>query len=102
MYMRMITFRLKKDVDQADAMSVYEDMVTILREQNGFKGCGLLFDEEARTAISLTYWADEGCAGDAGERILPLLFERTEDLAEHPPEITGYHVLDHQLGAGHS
>ena len=97
MYMRMITFRLKEGIEQATAMSVYDSMVAILRGQAGFRGCGLLFDEQAGTAISLTYWADEGCAGDAGERILPLLFERTGELAEQPPEITGYHVLDHQL-----
>jgi hypothetical protein len=93
----MITFHLRCDVDKDGAISIYDDIVADLKQQNGFQGSALLFDEEARTALSLTYWSDEECAGIAGEHILPVLFERTAELSERPPEIAGYHVLDHQL-----
>jgi hypothetical protein len=96
-YLRMITFHLRHDVDRREASSVYDDIVAELKHQNGFQGSALLVDEEARTAVSLTYWSDEECAGSAGELILPVLFDRTAEISERPPEIAGYVVLDHQL-----
>lgn len=100
MYVRMITYHMKPDVTRDVATTTYNDILGTLREQNGFQGSALLLDEEARTAISLTYWLDEGCAGKAGERLLPTLFERTTDLSDRPPEITGYELVDHHLKGG--
>jgi hypothetical protein len=97
MYMRMITYHLKDDVAQNVASSVYDDIVAELKQQDGFQGSALLFDEDVGTAVSLSYWSDAECAGIAGEHILPVLFERTSELSDRPPEIAGYHVLDHHL-----
>lgn len=97
MYVRMITFHLKHDVDKTGASSVYVEIIDELKQQNGFQGSALLVDEAGRIAVSLTYWSDEECAGIAGERILPVLFERTAEISERPPEVAGYLVLDHQL-----
>ncbi len=97
MYVRMITYHMKPEVGRDVASSTYNEILDTVRKQNGFQGSALLLDEEARTAISLTYWLDEGCAGKAGENLLPILFERTTELSDRPPEITGYDVIDHRL-----
>lgn len=100
MYVRMITYHMKPDVSRDVVTTTYDNILGTLREQNGFQGSALLLDEDARTAISLTYWHDEGCAGKAGEQLLPTLFERTSDLSDRPPEITGYELIDHHLQSG--
>lgn len=97
MYVRMITYHLRQDVTKDTASSTYNDIVEHLSDERGFQGSALLLDEEAGTAISLTYWSDEECAGEAGTHLLPMLFERTGDLTDRAPEITGYHVLDHKM-----
>ena len=97
MYVRMITYHLMTDVGKQKVSNAYDEIVTFLGKQNGFQGSALLFDEEAQTAILLTYWSDDECAGNAGETLLPILFERSPELSEQPPEITGYHVLDLRL-----
>lgn len=100
MYMRMITYHVRPDIEHAQAEEVYEDIVRVLKEQEGFQGSALLLNEDVSMAISMTYWDDEACAGEAGERVLPILYARTQELSDGPPEISGYHVLDHQLMPG--
>lgn len=100
MYVRMITYHLKPDVSRKVVTTTYDDILGMMRDQNGFEGSALLLDEEARRVISLTYWLDEGCAGRAGEYLLPTLFERTTDLSDRPPQITGYELVDHDLKSG--
>lgn len=100
MYVRMISYRLMPDIGKDRVTDAYDEIVEVLESQNGFQGSALLFDEEAQTAILLTYWTDDECAGRAGESLLPTLFERSPELSDQPPEITGYHVLDHQFQAG--
>ena len=97
MYVRMMTYHMKPDVERSAVTATYNEILGTLRQENGFQGSALLLDEAARTAISLTYWSDEACAGKAGENLLPTLFKRTTDLSERPPEITGYELVDHRL-----
>jgi hypothetical protein len=97
MYMRMITYHVMPDVEHGQSEQMYEDVVRFLKEQEGFEGSSLLLNEDASVAIVMTYWDDETCAGIAGEKVLPILFECSAHLSEGPPEISGFHVLDHHL-----
>ena len=97
MYVRLVTYHMNDRVTRDDASTTYNQIVSVLREENGYQGSTLMIDEVARTAVSLTYWKDEGCAARAGERVLPMLFERATELTDRAPEISGYHVVEHNL-----
>lgn len=100
MYARMLSVRLAPGCERGRVNTGYKDIVSLLKEQNGFQGSVLLLDEDARTAVVMTYWLDEKCAGEAGEAALPALFSHMARLTDWPPEITGYHVLDHHISSG--
>ena len=100
MYARMLSVRLAAECERDQVNSGYEDIVALLRKQNGFRGSVLLHDKDARTAVVMTYWLDEECAGEAGEAALPALYSHMAGLTDWPPEITGYEVLDHHISSG--
>jgi heme-degrading monooxygenase HmoA len=99
MYARMLSVRLAPGCERDHVNTGYEDIVSLLRKQNGFRGSVLLLDEDARTAVVMTYWLDEECAGEAGEVALPALYSHMAGITDWPPEITGYQVLDHHISS---
>ena len=96
MYVRLITYHVKPSVTGALASSIYDELLSVMKPLAGFQGMSLLLNEEARTAMSLSYWEDQDSATVAGPVILPLLMGRVESLVDRPPEVFGFDLVKHE------
>ena len=93
MYVRLITFHVKPGVTTDRAAAVYDALFAQMRAYRGFRGMAGLMNDAAAQAVSLSYWQDEACAAEAGEKSLPVLMEQVHELVDRPPEISGYEVV---------
>lgn len=97
MYIRLITYHVKPWVTREHAMTIYEEMLNVMRSLPGFEGMSLLLNEDARNAVSLSYWRDQESATEAGTKILPLLMGRTVELVDRPPEVFGFDLVSQEM-----
>jgi heme-degrading monooxygenase HmoA len=93
MYVRVITFHVRPDVTRNHASAVYDALLAQMRDLRGFQGMAALINEEARKAVSLTYWEDQESATAAGVMSLPIVMEKVQNLVDRPPEVSGYQIV---------
>jgi heme-degrading monooxygenase HmoA len=97
MYVRLITFHTRPSATKDHATAVYHALMAEMKGYRGFQGMTVMVNEEARRAVSLTYWQDQECATEAGTKSLPALMDQVHELVDRPPEIAGYDVVGQEL-----
>lgn len=98
MYARLISLCFNEDVSHDRAHDLNRRLVEEFRAVDGFSGYTFLLMPTARRGMTLTYWDDADSASKAGEQILPMIMDEMRDLLIEPPEITGYEVIDREMG----
>lgn len=94
MYVRVLSFVCREDVSSDEIKSVYQEVTNEAESLDGFLGASLLMGEESCRGMALIYWRDHDAASAAGPRLVSVLGQRIHEILVHPPEITGYNVLD--------
>jgi hypothetical protein len=94
MYARSIAFHTRQDVTTDQASAIYQEMVLLLSDADGFLGATFMMNPETNHALSLTFWRDRECGAAAGPSLLPVLLVKVHPLVVAPPEISGFEVID--------
>lgn len=97
MYARLINLSFQQTVAHEDAHGLYQDLVTLFRQIEGFRGYSFMLMPNARRGVILTLWDDAACATQGGEVVMPMICERMSDLLAEAPDVTGYEVIDHVM-----
>lgn len=97
MYVRVLSFVCRADVEADHIQSVYRELANNASELDGFIGSSLLMSEDSCRGLALMYWRDRGAAAAAGPRLVSLLGERINDVLDQPPDIAGYHLVENDI-----
>jgi hypothetical protein len=97
MYVRVLHFTCREDVEKPQIQSVFRMIVDHARSADGFMGSTLMLRENACMGMAMMYWRDEVAAGAAGPEIVRLLGEHAYSLMQSAPEIEGYHVIESEI-----
>ena len=102
MYVRVLHFTCREDVEKPQIQKVYRLVVEQARNVDGFIGATLLMRENACLGMAMMYWRDEYAAGKAGPSIVSVLGKHAYDLLEHPPDMEGYYVVENGILPDHT
>jgi hypothetical protein len=97
MYVRVLSFECRADVDQTEVTNVYRTLIAAATQFDGFKGSTLLMSEDACRGMAMVFWQDKESATAAGNTLIDLLNDKIFTMLAHPPDITGYDVVDEEL-----
>lgn len=97
MYLRIIRCHLKEEAELDAPVDVFGEIMPAIEAYPGFKGASLMVNAATRNAVAFLYWASEEHASQAGEAMRPLLFDCTWDMTDDALDITGFHVVHHDV-----
>lgn len=102
MYVRVLSFECRASVTPEDVSRVYHKLINAAEDADGFEGSTLLMSEESCRGLALMFWRDRDAASAAGPSLVELLKDDIYEMLEHPPDITGYVVMDDRIVSGKS
>ena len=102
MYARNVTLRLKANQAPEFARAIENDVLPVLRKQNGFRDEMTLVARDGGEAVAISLWDTKETADAYGRDAYPRVLKSLVDVVDGTPEIVGYEVTNstfHEIGA---
>jgi hypothetical protein len=97
MYVRVLSFVCRPEVERKRIQDLYRMVIGRARDMDGFIGGTLLMQEAACDGMALMYWTNKEAAASAGPVLLEILGRHIHDLLDTPPDIRGYDVVENGI-----
>ena len=92
MYARTVFLRLRPDARPGFAQVIEDDIVPLLRTQNGFEHEITLVTPEGNDAVAISLWDHKESAELYDSNTYPEVLKQLHKLIEGTPDVRGYKV----------
>ena len=103
MYARIVNMKLKKDTQIEFAKTFENEVVPMLRKQNGFKDEISLFSPERSEVSAISFWNVRENADEYNRTMYPQILKNLSKVIEGTPEVRSFEVSSstfHKIAAG--
>ena len=103
MYARIVNMKLKKDTHIEFAKTFEDEVVPMLRKQNGFKDEISLFSPERSEVSAISFWNVRENADEYNRTMYPQILKNLSKVIEGTPEVRSFEVSSstfHKIAAG--
>ena len=94
MYARTVFLRLRPDAGADFARTIQDEVLPLLRSQNGFENEITLVEPEGRDVVAISLWDNRESADLYSSNTYPQVLERLNKLIEGTPDVRGYAVAN--------
>jgi hypothetical protein len=94
MYARTVFLRLRPDAGAEFTRIIEDEILPLLRAQNGFEHEITLVTPEGRDAVAISLWDHKESAELYNDAAYPQVLKHLGKLAEGTPDVRGYEVAN--------
>jgi heme-degrading monooxygenase HmoA len=103
MYARIVNMKLKKDAQIEFAKAFENEVVPMLRKQDGFRDEISLLSPERSEVTAISFWNVRDSADEYNRTTYPLMVKNLSKMIEGTPEVSIFEVTSstfHKIAAG--
>ena len=94
MYARTVFLRLRPDTGARFAQIIEDEILPLLRTQNGFENQITLVAPDGRDVVAISIWDQKESAELYGSTAYPQVLQHLTNVVERTPDVRGYEVVN--------